>query len=113
MATKEEAQKAIKTIVDRLNEVGPDVAMEWGGSIQFVFSDLKTGWLIKMAMDGTVASWDEKIDEAAANGVLEMNSDTWVGIMNKTIHPMEAYSSGKMKHRKSQEALMKVLPAVM
>jgi len=113
MATKEEAAQATKTMVDKINEVGPFVSADWGGSIQFVISDLSTGWLIKMAMDGTVESWDEKIDEDAADGVLEMDSDTWVGINNKTIPPMEAYSEGRMVNRKSQEALMKVLPATM
>ncbi len=44
MASKEEAKKATQSMVDKLNEVGPDVAPEWGGSIQFVISDLNTGW---------------------------------------------------------------------
>ncbi len=113
MAKKEEATKLMRAMVDKLNEVGPDVAAQWGGSIQFVISDLHTGWLVKMAMDGTVESWDEKIDEEAASGVLEMDSDTWVGIMNKTLSPMEANANGKMKVRKSVEALIRILPATM
>ena len=93
--------------------IGQDVAPNWGGAVQFVFPDLDTGWMVKMAMDGTVESWDEKIDEETADGVLEMDSDTWVGVWFKTIHPMEAYTEGRMKSRKSEEALMKVLPATM
>ena len=113
MAKKEELKECMKVMVDRLNEVGPDIAPEWGGSIQFVFPDLHTGWLVKMAMDGTVESWDEKIDEEAATGVLEVDSDTWVGVINRKIATAEAKASGKIQVRKSIEALIKVLPATM
>lgn len=113
MATKEEVKKSVQFIVDKLNEVGPIVAEDWGGSVQFVISDLKTGWLIKMAMDGTVESCDEKIDEESALGILEMDSDTFVGIINKTLNPLEAQAEHKIQVRKSMEALMKVLPATM
>jgi len=112
MAKKEELKKCMKVTVDKINEVGPDVALEWGGSIQFVFPDLGTGWLVKMAMDGTVESWDEKIDEEAATSVVETDSDTWVGIINKTIHPLEARAAGKVQTRKSIEGLIKIIPAV-
>ena len=99
------------TIVDRLNEVGPYVAADWGGSVQFVFPDLNTGWLLKMSMDGTVESCAEKIDEGAANGVVEVDSDTFVGIYTKKIATGEATASGKMKVRKSLDALVKILPS--
>ena len=112
MAEKEELEKCMKVVVDKLNEVGPDVASEWGGSVQFIFPDLGTGWLVKMAMDGTVESCDEKIDEEAATSVVETDSDTWVGIMAKKIHPMEARASGKVQTRKSMEALIKIIPAL-
>ena len=111
MAEKEELEKCMKVVVDKLNEVGPDVASEWGGSVQFIFPDLGTGWLVKMAMDGTVESCDEKIDEEAAAGVLEMSSDTFVGIYTKQFSPMEAQADGRMQIRKSIDALIKILPA--
>ena len=111
MANKEEVKKATQAMVDKINEVGPDFAPEWGGSIQFVISDLNTGWLLKMAMDGTVESCAEKIDEGAANGVVEVDSDTFVGIYTKKIATGEATASGKMKVRKSLDALVKILPS--
>ena len=112
MATKEEMQKLLDGIVDKMNEVGPYVADDWGGSVQFIFPDLNTGWILKMAMDGTVEFLEEKIDEDFADGVLELDSDILVGIMNKTISTMEVKTDGRMKLRKSLEALGKVmLPA--
>jgi len=112
MAKKAELERCMKVVVDRLNELGPDVAPEWGGSVQFVFPDLHTGWLLKVAMDGTVESCIEKIDEEAATGVIETDSDTWVDVINKKIHPSEAKASGKIQVRKSIEALIKILPLV-
>ena len=112
MASKEELKECMDIVVERLNDLGPDVAADWGGSVQWVFPDLNTGWLLKVAMDGTTESCDEKLDEEAASGVLEMDSDIWVGIIKKTINPQEAKAEGKMQVRKSIEALMKVLPLV-
>lgn len=108
MATKEELVKWLQIVVDKLNEVGPYTAADWGGSVQLIFPDLGTGWLLKFAMDGTVESWDEKIDEEAATSILEFDSDTFVGIQDKTIEGMEAYNLGKIRARKSFDGLIKV-----
>lgn len=109
MAEKAEVEKWMATIVERLNDVGPYVAADWGGSVQFIVPDLGTGWLLKMAMDGTVESCDEKLDEEAATGVVELDSDTFVAIYTKTTTAMEATAQGKVKTRKSMDALVKVL----
>ena len=111
MADRAEVEKWLKHVVDKLNEVGPDIAADWGGSCQYIFTDLNTGWLLKLKMDGTVEFLEEKIDEEAATGVIEMSSDTWVGIYEKTISPIEAFGEGKMQIRKSMEALVKIMPA--
>ena len=95
-------EKWIGTIVEKLNDVGPYVAPDWGGSVQFVVPDLGTGWLLQMAMDGTVESCDEKVDEEAATGVVEMDSDTFVAIYTKTMTPMEGTAQGKVKTRKDE-----------
>lgn len=112
MADKAELERCMKVACERLDELGPDVAPDWGGSIQFVFPDLGTGWLLKVSMEGTTESCEEKIDEEAATGVLEMTSDTWVDIINKKLHPSEAKAENKIQVRKSVEALIKVMPLV-
>ena len=109
MADKAEVQKYMDGIIEKLNEVGPIIAEDWGGSVQFVVPDLDTGWLLQMAMDGTVESCDEKVDEEAATGVVEMDSDTFVAIYTKAVSPMEASAQGKVKTRKSLDALIKIL----
>jgi hypothetical protein len=111
MADRAEVEKWLKHCVDTLNDLGPDIAADWGGSCQFIFPDLNTGWLLKLKMDGTVEFLEEKVDEEVATGVIEMDSDTWVGIYEKVISPLEAFSEGKMQVRKSMDALIKIMPA--
>ncbi len=113
MATHAECKKQMDVLVERLNDMGPDVCPDWGGSVQFIIPDLKTGWFLKMAMDGSVESCVEKVDEAAATGVLEMNSDIWVGMMKKTVNTSEMRLQGKLKARKSIEAMLKISPAIL
>ncbi len=111
MAKKAEVEKYIQQIVDKLNDVGPIILEGWGGSAMFVISDLHTGWLLKMAMDGSVESCSESTDESAAGGVLEMDSDTFVGIWGtKKMAAIDAYDSGKMRARGSQDVLVKIMP---
>ncbi len=112
MAKKAEVEKYIKQIVDRLNDVGPDCFPDWGGSVMFLISDLKTGWKLKMAKDGSVESCVETTDESNC-GVLEMNSDSFVGVYSKKIDLAAAKGSGAMKWRGDMDALMKILPTSM
>jgi hypothetical protein len=109
MATKEAVKAQLDKIVEKLEEVGPYVAEDWGGSVQFIFPDLDTGWFLQMAMDGTVESLVEEIDEEAATGVVEMHSDAFIGVYEKTLSTDEARAMGKMRTRKSMEALIKVI----
>lgn len=109
MATKKEMHALMDKIVAKMNEVGPYVSDDWGGSVQFIFPDLKTGWLLKLTMEGTVEFCKEMIDEKVADGVIEFNSDILVGIMNKTINAQEVKADGRMKLRKSMDALGKIM----
>jgi hypothetical protein len=109
MATKAAIEEWLAKIVAKLNEVGPYVADEWGGSVQFIFPDLGTGWRLKMAMDGTVESLVEEIDEEASTGVVEIDSDTFIAIYEKRMSSTEARTLGKMRTRKSLDALIKVI----
>ena len=99
--------------VEKINEIGPMIAEDWGGAVQVILSDLGTGWFFKFAMDGTIESWDEKIDEDAAEGVLETTSDMFVDIWEKRVPGMEALAEGKLATRKSLDALMKMAPVIL
>jgi len=110
---KEEIVDILRQTVEKMKEVGPAVAEGWGGAVQIIMPDLKTGWLMKFAMDGTIGSWDEKIDEKSADGTLEINSDVFVDIWEKRLGPMEALAEHKLDARGSLDALIKLLPALM
>jgi hypothetical protein len=109
MATEAAVKELLDRIVTKLDEVGPYVAEDWGGSVQFIFPDLGIGWWLKMAMDGTVESLEQKTDEEAATGVVEIDSDAFIGIYAGTISSTEARTLGRMRTRKSLDALMKVI----
>lgn len=110
MATQEEVQKWMQVVVDRINERGPDAVPYWGGVLQLVISDLDTGWLVKLAMDGTVESCVEQVDEKAATCVLEMPSDLFVGLYSGSIPVDEVRASGKLRVRKDKLALARLIP---
>jgi len=113
MATKEKVVECLKGFVEKANEIGPMIAEGWGGKVQITMSDLKTGWMFKFAMDGTIESWPEMIDEDAADGVMECTSDTFVDIWEKRLPGMEALADGKLKTRKSLDAMMKLAPIIL
>ncbi len=109
---KKEIVNVLRQVVEKMKELGPIGAEGWGGSVQFIFPDLKTGWLMKFAMDGTIESWDEKIDEETADGVVEMDSDVFLDVWEKKLSPMQALADHKLATRKSLDALFKVMPAL-
>jgi putative sterol carrier protein len=113
MATKERVTEIMGEFVEKVNEIGPMIAEGWGGKVQVIMSDLGIGWLVKFAKDGTVESWDEKIDEETADGVMECTSDVFVDIWEKRLPGMEALSEGKLATRKSLDALMKLAPVIL
>ena len=112
MATKEQLEKVMREFVDKANEVCPEFAQGWAGTIQVNIPDLGTGWFLKFAMDGTVESCVEKVDEENAEGVLECDSDLFSDIWDKKIGGMEALAMGKLQVRKSLDALMKMMPVM-
>ena len=112
MADKAQIRKRLDLAVEKLEDIGPYVAEGWGGSILFKVPDLDTGWMIKMAMDGTVESLEEKVDEEAATSIIETDSDRLLGIFNGEINASEARAEGTMRADKSLEALARIMPAI-
>lgn len=113
MATKERVVQIMEEFIERANDIGPMIAEGWGGKVQVIMSDLGTGWMVKFAMDGTIESWDEKIDEDAADGVMECHSDVFVDIWEKRLPGQQALADGKLATRKSLDALMKLAPVIL
>ncbi|TAK35048.1 MAG: hypothetical protein EPO21_07515 [Chloroflexota bacterium] len=111
MADKAKLEKRLDIMVERLADVGPDIAEDWGGTILFKATDLNTGWMMKFAMDGTIESLEERMDEEAATSIMEADSDTLLGIFNGDINPMEARAKGSMRAEKALDPLALIMPA--
>lgn len=109
MVDKAEIKKRLDVAVEKLADIGPDVAEGWGGTILFKCPDLKTGWMMKMSKDGTVESLTEKMDEQAATSIIEAESDILLRILNGDINASEARSTGKMRAEKALDGLALVL----
>jgi putative sterol carrier protein len=75
-------------------------------NMQFTFPDLKTTYLIKVN-NGVVQSLTEESTPTADINVT-IDSDILIGIMNKTINPMTAYQTGKLKAKGNLTDLLKL-----
>jgi len=109
MADKATIKKRLDLAVEKLADIGPDIADDWGGTILFKTPDLETGWMMKMSMDGTVESLEQKVDEEAATSIIEADSDIMLAILNGDINASEARSDGRMRASKSFDGLALVL----
>ncbi len=109
MADREALKKRLDQAVEKLADIGPDIADDWGGTILFKVPDLETGWMMKMAMDGTVESLEEKVDEEAATSIIDADSDILLGILNGDVNPTQARAEGKMRAEKALDGLALVL----
>ena len=112
MADKDAIKNRLDKMVKKLEEVGPDVAEGWGGTILFKIVDLDIGWMMKFAQDGTVESLEEKIDEDAATSILEFKSGAFIDVFNGKVPPAQAKGIGDMRVYKSIDALVAIMPEV-
>jgi len=108
MVSKAETEKLIKQVCDRIDSIGVEKLA--GKLMQFEFPDLGTGWLIKIASDGTVESCQEMIDKKLAYTTTIMDSDTFEKIITRTATPFDLFAAGKIKVEGTQEALLLFLP---
>ncbi len=112
MADRDAIKRRLDKMVKKLDEIGPDVAEGWGGTILFKVVDLDTGWMMKFAENGTVESLEEKVDEDTATSILEFKSDALLDVLNGKVHPSEAKGRGDMRVYKAIDALVSIMPAI-
>lgn len=110
MASRKEVEEAVKEIIKRVDELGPELLDEWGGSVQMSFADINTSWFFKFSMDGRIEEYGEEDRSNEVEAVAHMDSDTFVGMVNGTINPMEAFYTGTIKVDGAVDALLKMAP---
>ncbi len=107
--------EVMNLVVKKLNDKKYN-AEGWGQTIQLVFNDIAKCYKMKFAMDGAVSI--EKIPAAqmkeadAISTVTFDKVETWKGVVDGEINPMDAIDSGSMVLGGDMNALYKLMPAI-
>lgn len=107
MSSKKEIEDALNLVKLKFDDpnLKPRFA-SFSKNMQFTFPDLKATYLIRVN-NGVVQSLsEESIPTPDIN--VTIDSDVLIGIMNKTINPMTAYQTGKLKAKGNLTDLLKL-----
>ncbi len=113
---KKIAEDIMKEMEKKLNE-NKDLNEGWGKSVQVMYTDIETAYLIKFAMDGSV----EKVEKKTASEFKLEDGQATVfcavddikDIIDGKTSAMEAMGTGKFRIEGPIDALMKLGPAIM
>jgi putative sterol carrier protein len=107
MATKEEVTGVLTTMKSKLEDPANQQSFQtFTKTMQFTFPDLNTSFLFRIE-NGAVKEFGESSVEKP-DILVTASSDTLVGIVNKKLSPMSAYTTGKIKVKGSMGDLMKL-----
>lgn len=88
------------------NRFNKDAAGSWKATIQFNISGDKGGdWAVK------VDNGDVKVDQgvdAAPTCTITTSDETWIGLVEGTVNPMMAFTTGKLKVKGNMGDVMKL-----
>jgi putative sterol carrier protein len=107
MSSKQEIEDALNQVKLKFDD--PKLKPRFVGytkNMQFTFPDLNTTYVIKVNNGVVQAVSEESISTPDIN--VTIDSDTLIGIMNKTINPMTAYQTGKLKAKGNLTDLLKL-----
>jgi putative sterol carrier protein len=106
MANPEEIRNVLNQWVKKMEN--PKVAEKFENfdkTMQLVFPDIQ--YNLKLIFKNKTLSLEEGFDEEA-DMKTEVYSDIWVGVLNKTIDPMEAFMRGDLKVDGDMKAMQKL-----
>ena len=107
MSSKQEIEDALNQVKLKFDD--PKLKPRFVGytkNMQFTFPDLKTTYVIKVNNGAVQSVSEESIPTPDIN--VTIDSDILIGIMNKTINPMTAYQTGKLKAKGNLTDLLKL-----
>ena len=105
MATREQILQGFETTIERIREQSRHFR-KWDKKMQYHFPDLGEGWFI-----GIKEGEPDGPHEGVADGaeiVYQMDSDTFVAVVDRSISPMGAWREGKVKLTASPTDMMKL-----
>ena len=107
MATKEEVKKGLERVVAKLED--PELKEDFKKfykSVQFVYTDINVSYVLELA-GGEVKELKEGTIERP-NVVVTIDSDTFLGILDREIDAIDAFSAGKIKYKGAMTDLLKL-----
>ena len=107
MSSKQEIEDALNQVKLKFDD--PKLKPRFVGytkNMQFTFPDLNTTYLIKVNNGAVQSVSEENIPTPDIN--VTIDSDVLIGIMKKTINPMTAYQTGKLKAKGNLTDLLKL-----
>ena len=107
MSSKQEIEDALNQVKLKFDD--PKLKPRFVGytkNMQFTFPDLNATYLIKVNNGAVQSVSEESIPTPDIN--VTIDSETLIGIMNKTINPMTAYQTGKLKAKGNLTDLLKL-----
>jgi hypothetical protein len=105
MATREQVLQSFETTRGRIREQARHFR-NWNKSMQYHFPDLDEDWFITLT-SGEPGEPQQGVAQAAEI-VYRMDSDTFVGIVDRSIPGLAAYKDGKVKLQASAMDMIKL-----
>jgi len=121
---KKIAEDIIAEMKRRIN-LNKEITEDWGKTVQQVFTDIETGYLIKFAQDGTVGEIEKKpASEIIQKPAAELKAGDAVATIYCTVQTLKDCFDGKLnamdamaknlfKIEGSMDALIKLSPVLM
>lgn len=107
MATKEEVLAGLKKVEGRFGDPAlKEKFATFTKNMQFNFPDLETSFVIRVANGEVTALNEEAIEKPELT--VTMNSDDFIGILNKSVNPVSLYMTGKLKVKGGMTDLLKL-----
>jgi putative sterol carrier protein len=107
MGTKEEVKKGMERVAAKLED--PELKEEFKKfykSVQFVYTDLNSSYVMELAGGEVKEIKEGTVDRP--NIIVTIDSDTFLGIVNKEIDAISAFSQGKIKFKGAMTDLLKL-----
>lgn len=87
------ADELANRMAERIKE-NAEVMEGWGKAFQVIFTDANVGYWYKLAMDGNLEKFEKAIKKEEAVVTLSWTTETFGGILDKTLSPMAAMLGG-------------------
>ena len=107
MPTKEQVFNSLDEVRRKFED--PGVKEKFKGfkrDIQFKFPDLNAEYVLSISEDATATIKEGSVEKPSV--VVETDSATFLGIRNRTISAMQAYTSGRLKVKGVMPDLLKL-----